>query len=277
MLGKQKRLNSILFNGKAIMVPMDHGLSDGPVKGLVNMDHTINEVVTGGASAVIIHKGIIKSLKEVPSTGLILHASGGTSVQLDTNNKVLVANVEEALRLGADAISLHINIGGAPNEPAMVQKLAHISEQCDSWNIPLLAMMYPRGKNITNALDVNKIALVARVGAELGADIVKTIYTGDVASFEKVVEGCPVPVVVAGGPKLDNNKDVLQMVADVMEAGAIGVTLGRNIFQHSQPRLMTKAVKGIISHNWSVEKALDVIESEQPINVVNPVEGKINA
>ena len=99
MLGKQKRLATILSNGKAIMVPMDHGLSDGPVTGLVNMDHTINEVVSGGASAVIIHKGIIKSLKTVPSTGLVLHSSGGTSVQLDTNNKVLVANVEEALRL----------------------------------------------------------------------------------------------------------------------------------------------------------------------------------
>lgn len=277
MLGKEKRLKNILINDKAIIVPMDHGLSDGPVQGLVNIEQTIHEVIEGGASSVIVHKGIIKSLKRVPNAGLIMHASGGTGVQQDTHTKVLVANVQEAIRLGADGISLHINIGGAAHEPAMVQKLSLISEQCDSWNMPLLAMMYPRGKNITNPFDVKNVALAARVGAELGADIVKTVYTGDVESFTKVVEGCPVPIVVAGGPKLDNSQKLLQMVADVMEAGAIGTMIGRNIFQHSQPRVMAKAINGIVCHNWSVERAIEVLETEQELQLVEPVKEKVNA
>ncbi len=277
MLGKQRRLKNILINDKAIIIPMDHGLSDGPVLGLVNIEQTIHDVIDGGASSVIIHKGIIKSLKQVPDAGLIMHASGGTSLQADTNTKVLVANVQEAIRLGADAISLHINIGGATNESAMVQKLSLIAEQCDSWNMPLLAMMYPRGKNVSNPFDVKNVSLAARVGAELGADVVKTVYTGDVDSFSKVIEGCPVPIVVAGGPKLENTRDLLQMVTDVMEAGAIGTMIGRNIFQHPQPRIMTKAINGIVCHNWSVEKALEVMESEQELNLVKSVKIKVNA
>ena len=259
MNGKQKRLNSILENNKAIIVPMDHGLSDGPVKGLINISRTIDEVALGGASSVIIHKGIIKSLDHTPKMGIIMHASAGTSVQVDTNTKVLVGSVAEAVKLGADGFSLHINVGGADKEPDMIQKLGKIAEECDTWQIPLLAMMYPRGKNIAKPIPVEKVALSARVGAELGADIVKTIYTGDIDSFTKVVEGCPVPVVVAGGPQLDNVRDLLQMVADVMEAGAIGTMIGRNIFQHPQPRIITKAINGIICRNWSVEKALEVM------------------
>ena len=112
MNGKQKRLQKILENDKAIMIPMDHGLSDGPIKGLTNIHQTINEVALGGASSVILHKGIIKSLPTVPQTGIFMHASAGTSVQADTYTKVLVGTVKEAVRLGADAFSLHINVGG---------------------------------------------------------------------------------------------------------------------------------------------------------------------
>ena len=261
MNGKQKRLKNILDGDKAVIVPMDHGLSDGPIKGLVSMDKTIEEVALGGASSVILHKGIIKSLKSVPDTGLIMHASAGTSVQLDTNNKRLVATVKEAVRLGADGFSLHINVGGSPQEPDMIAKLGALVEEADSWEMPILGMMYGRGKNISSPISPKQVALVARVGAELGADIVKSVYTGDVDSFSKVVEGCPVPIVVAGGPKLENSRQVLQMVSDIMEAGAIGTMLGRNIFQHAHPRLMTQAISGIIKHGWNVDRALEILES----------------
>lgn len=260
MNGKQKHMSKILENGKAIMIPMDHGLSDGPLKGLSNIQHTINEVALGGASAVILHKGIIKSLPEVPKTSVIMHASAGTSVQADTYTKVLVGTVEEAIKLGADGFSLHINVGGAEKEPDMIQKLGSIAEECDRWQIPLLAMMYPRGKNIIKPISPEKVALSARVGAELGADIVKTIYTGDIDSFSKVVDGCPVPVVVAGGPEVDSIKDLLQMVSDVMQAGAIGVTIGRNVFGSDNPQLLTKAIRSIVLQDYSVEESLNIIE-----------------
>ena len=259
--GKQKRMKNILSDGKAILVAMDHGLSDGPSTGLINIENTIADVASGGASGVILHKGIIKSLKRVPETGLILHASAGTSIQLDPNDKRLVASVKEAIKLGVDGFSLHINIGGAPHEPDMIQKLGLIAEECDNWEIPLIAMMYPRGKNITKNSEFAKmVSLVSRVGAELGADIIKTNYTGDIDSFSKVVEGCPVPVVIAGGPKIDSNRQLLQMVSDCLEAGAIGVTLGRNIFSHTNPYLITKAIAGIVKDGWSVEKEIDLVE-----------------
>lgn len=265
MNGKQKRLNSILEKNKAIIIPMDHGMSDGPVKGLVNIGHTIDEVALGGASAVILHKGIIKSLDHTPNTGIIMHASAGTSVQLDTNTKVLVGSVAESIKLGADAFSLHINVGGADKEPEMIQKLGKIAEECDTWQIPLLAMMYPRGKNIAKPIPVDKVALSARVGAELGADIVKTIYTGDVNSFAKVVEGCPVPVVVAGGPEANSIKDLLQMISDVMHAGAIGVTIGRNIFGSNNPQNLTKVIRSIVLEDISVDEAIDLL-TRMPID-----------
>lgn len=262
MNGKQKRMNSILENGKAIMIPMDHGLSDGPLKGLANIHNTIHEVSLGGASAVILHKGIIKSLPEVPNTSVIMHASAGTSVQSDTFTKVLVGTVEEAVKLGADGFSLHINVGGAEKEPDMIRKLGTIAEECDIWQMPLLAMMYPRGNNISKPIPTEKVALSARVGAELGADIVKSIYTGDVDSFSRVVDGCPVPVVVAGGQKVDSVKDILKMVSDVMEAGAIGVTIGRNVFGSDNPQLLTKAIREIVLRKSTVTEALGIFSEE---------------
>ena len=120
-------------------------------------------------------------------------------------------------------------------------------------------MMYPRGENISNPFDPKIVAHVARIGAELGADVVKTVYTGDSESFRTVVEGCPVPIVIAGGPQANNDKELLEMVKGAIDAGAVGVSMGRNIFQHSNPENITKAISNIIFDNSSVESALEVI------------------
>jgi len=125
--------------------------------------------------------------------------------------------------------------------------------------MPLLAMMYPRGKGI-NQFDEKAVALAARVGAELGADIVKTNFTGSVESFRRVVEGCPVPVVVAGGEKMNSNEEILKMVEMAMEAGAAGVAIGRNIFQAENPRLMTKAISMIVHENAGWKEALEILK-----------------
>ena len=120
------------------------------------------------------------------------------------NKKVLMGSVEETIRLGADAVSVHINVGGK-EEPEMLQQLGMVADKCGEWNMPLIAMMYPRGENIKNPHDPEIVAHAARIGAEAGADIVKTLYTGDVDSFKQVVKGCPVPIVIAGGPKADSD------------------------------------------------------------------------
>ena len=188
-----------------------------------------------------------------------MHASASTKLASDVNNKVLVSEVEEAVTLGADAFSVHINIGGSDAEPEMLKALGKVARDCEKMQMPLLAMMYARGKNIQNQLDADVLAHVARVGAELGADLVKCPYSGDPETFKKVVKGCPVPVIIAGGPKYETDREVLEMVRGAMDAGAIGVSLGRNAFQHKNPTQIVKAIRSIIVKDSSVEEALKLL------------------
>ena len=144
----------------------------------------------------------------------------------------------------------------------MLADLGKISEQCHQWDVPLLAMMYPRGENVKNPHDPEIVAHTARIGAECGADIVKTLYTGDIDSFSKVVESIPVPVVIAGGPKAKTDIEVLQMTEDAMNAGAKGVTYGRNIFAHRSPEKIVEALAGIIFKNQTAKEVVSLIDNQ---------------
>jgi fructose-bisphosphate aldolase / 2-amino-3,7-dideoxy-D-threo-hept-6-ulosonate synthase len=245
VLGKDIRLNRILTNGKMLCIPLDHGISSGPITGIKNIAGLIEQTQDSGLTCILINKGIIKALHNPPKIGIIAHMSAATSLGPDPNNKILMGSVREAIRLGADGVSLHINIG-SKEEPKMLYKLGLVADECNEWNIPLIAMMYPRGENIKNPHEPSVVAHAARIGAEAGADIVKTVYTGDIDSFKEVVKSCPVPIVIAGGPKANTDAEILKMCRDVMNAGAIGVTFGRNIFQHKRPNEIIKALHSII-------------------------------
>ncbi len=258
VFGRDIRLDRITKNGRIICVTLDHGVSSGPIQGLENIGETISKVEKYGATAILIHKGIIRSLINTKQIGIILHLSASTSLGMTPNRKMQIATVKEAIRLGADAVSVHINVG-SKEEPEMLAKLGRISDECDRWSYPCIAMMYPRGQNITNPYDPEKVAHAARVGAELGADIVKTVYTGDPDSFKEVVRGCPVPIAIAGGPKTKTDREALEMVKGSLDAGAIGVTFGRNIFQHKEPAKMVRALSKLVMENKSVEEALEVL------------------
>jgi fructose-bisphosphate aldolase/2-amino-3,7-dideoxy-D-threo-hept-6-ulosonate synthase len=238
---------------------MDHGISNGPIPGLENIHSVIYQCEKAGLTCVLVNKGIIKTLPRAIDIGLIVHLSGSTSIGPAPNGKVLMGSVEEALRLGADAVSVHINIG-AKEEPEMLYNLGMISDKCDEWNIPLIAMMYPRGETIKNQYDPEIVAHTARIGAEAGADIVKSVYTGEVNSFRKVVKSCPVPIVIAGGPKAKTDKDIVEMCFGAMEAGAKGVTFGRNIFQHRNPPAIIHALSNIILGGKSPKEVLADLE-----------------
>jgi len=177
MRGKEIRLERIMNRNtkKTIIVPMDHGVSDGPIPGLIDMGQTVNLIADGGANAVIGHVGLALHghRQGGRDIGLILHLSASTKLAPDPNEKVLVNSVTNALKMGADAVSIHVNIG-AESEAKMLSDLGTVAVQCMEWGMPLLAMMYPRGKNITKNNDVDQVKLAARVAAELGADIVKT-------------------------------------------------------------------------------------------------------
>ncbi len=256
--GKTRRLNRIFrADNRTVIVPMDHGVSIGPVKGIENMQDTVNRLLKGGADAVVLHKGIANRVN-IDGAGLIVHLSAISNLTPNCQNKVQVCTVQEAVRLGADAVSVHVNIG-AQDECAMLTTLGRVADECDQYGMPLLAMMYPRGPKIPNEHDAAAVAHAARIGAELGADIIKTNYTGNVESFRHVVEGCPVPVIIAGGPKAETTQQILQMVHDSMKAGCAGLSIGRNVFQHENPTLMVKALVAIVHEDASVEQALKLL------------------
>ena len=258
-IGKKIRMDRIMNRNtqRTVIIPLDHGVSIGPVLGLQDMKGIVNQIAEGGANAVLEHKGIIGSGyrgfgKDI---GLILHLSASTDLSPDPNCKVQVATVEEALKLGADAVSLHVNIG-SDTEPKQLEILGATARECKDWGVPLIAMMYPRGPKISDPFDANTVMHVARVGAELGADIIKTNYTGSIDTFKEVVKGCPVPIVMAGGPKTNNDREFCEMVYGCIAAGGAGVAAGRNVFQHENPTKIVRVLCGIVHENMDPETSL---------------------
>ncbi|MDH7593312.1 MAG: 2-amino-3,7-dideoxy-D-threo-hept-6-ulosonate synthase [Methanomicrobiales archaeon] len=258
MRGKEIRLERIIDRNtrKTIIVPMDHGVTNGPIAGLIDLSTAVNAVADGGANAVIGHMGLAlhghrKSGRDI---GLILHLSASTSMGPDPNEKVIVNTVTNALKMGADGVSIHVNLG-AESEAQMLSDLGRIAIECMEWGMPLLAMMYPRGRKIADERNVDHVKHAARVASEIGADIVKTVYTGDPDSFREVTRGCQVPVVVAGGSKTDD-RATFELIEGAMQGGAAGISIGRNAFQHRNPTRFVQAASLIVHDGKTAEDAL---------------------
>lgn len=265
MLGKQIRMERIIDRNtnRTVIVPMDHGVSSGPIYGITDLRDAIEQVVRGGANAIVEHKGMVGAghRQSGQDIGLIIHLSASTSLSPYPNTKTLVCTVEEALRLGADAVSIHVNIGD-DMERQMLSDFGMVSSRAREWGIPLLAMIYPRGEKIANEYDPGVLKHAARLGAELGADIVKISYSGSVDSFREVIAGCRVPVVIAGGEKMDSDRQILEMVRGAIDAGGSGVSIGRNIFQHQDPTRMVGAISMIVHEEATVEQASAFLNSQ---------------
>jgi class I fructose-bisphosphate aldolase len=262
-LGKAIRLERI-FNrntGRTIIVPLDHGVTVGPILGLVDLRATVGKIADGGANAVVMHKGLARCghRGEGSDVGLIIHLSASTSMSPYPNAKTLVASVEDGIKLGADAVSVHVNLGDE-TERDMLRDLGSVASRANEWGMPLLAMVYARGPKVRDEYDVDVVSHCARVGEELGADVVKVPYTGEMDSFSKVVESCCVPVVIAGGPKLDNGRDLVRMVHDAIAAGGAGLSIGRNIFQHDNPSLLIKILKEVVHNDVEIDEAMEMLE-----------------
>ncbi|MCW4002907.1 MAG: 2-amino-3,7-dideoxy-D-threo-hept-6-ulosonate synthase [Candidatus Bathyarchaeota archaeon] len=258
MNGKTRRLKRIMQkDNRTVIVPMDHGVTIGPVQGITNMQNITNQLIKGKVDAILVHKGIAKSI-DVDGAGLIVMLSGMSNLSPNINSKVQVCSVQEAIRLGADAVSVHVNVG-AQDEDKMLRNLGKVSDECETYGMPLLAMMYPRGPKIQSEHEVTVVAHAARIGAELGADIIKTNYTGNIDSFKTVIESCPAPVVIAGGPKCKSLEEILQTTHDSMKAGAAGLSIGRNVFQCEKPTQIARALHAIVHEGASVEQALKIL------------------
>lgn len=257
--GKGLRSRRLTRGDRALIIPMDHGISGGPAAGLRNMPETIRQVGEGGATGVLFHKGLFPEYYEADvAMGALLHISASTALNPDPNDKVLVATVEEAVSLGADGVSIHVNFG-SPTESRQVAQAGRVGGECERYGMPFLFMAYPRGPGVKNPHDPTLVAHVARAAAELGADLVKVPYTGDRDSFARVVEGCPVPVLIAGGPRVGTDAELLQMVYDAMQAGAAGASIGRNVFQAEDPTAMTRALAAIIFEGVDIKRAEGIL------------------
>ncbi|ELY42985.1 2-amino-3,7-dideoxy-D-threo-hept-6-ulosonate synthase [Natronorubrum tibetense] len=252
--GIDARLDRIGTNDSYVIIPMDHGITMGAVQGLKDIESTIDGVTSGGADAVLTQKGIAPRVHEHKNgKGYIVHLNGSTTIGPDEQDKRLTGTVEEAVRVGADAVSFHINVG-SDHEPDQISQLSEITANAQRLGIPVLAMAYARGPGVDSE-DPEALGHAVRLAEELGADIVKTGYSGDAESFQHVVESTRLPVVIAGGSK-GTDRETVEMVRGVMDAGGSGVSMGRSIFQHENPEAIAKAVAGVVHHDLSTDDAL---------------------
>ncbi len=261
-LGIKKRLARIFSpaDKRTILVPMDHGMAMPVPDGIVDIRKAVDDMHEGGANAVIMHKGLIRAsgLEDANADlGLVMHITASTELSPSGNTKVLTGTVEEAIRMGADAVSVQINLGDA-NEHIMLENSGRIADDCNRWGMPLLMMIYGRGGLIRDSFATDIVAHCARVGAELGADIVKVSYTGSPDTFHKVTACCCCPVVIAGGERIHSTRRLLQMVHDSLEAGGAGISIGRNVFDHPRRIPLMKALHAIVHQNASVDEGMAI-------------------
>lgn len=243
------RLRRIIdpINRKALIIPIDHGVTMGPVEGIKNIRQIVAEIIECDNCTLVLHKGCIYNCQDILATkkniSVLLHLSASTDLNPHSNHKVLVSSIEEGLRLGADGISMHVNLG-EDYETEMLNDLGIVSDECHKWGMPLLVMIYVRGENIT--LTPDKVTHAARVAMELGADIVKVNYF-DKESFKTLTDSVNIPVVIAGGEKRNDEKSLMEDIKDALNAGAAGVSIGRNVFQSQDCKTLIKKIQETIS------------------------------
>ena len=229
------------------MLAVDHGYFQGPTTGLEKPRETITPLVPY-ADCLMLTRGVLRtSVDPDVHVPIVLRVSGGTSILKELSNEGIITSTEEAIRLNASGMALSIFVGGE-NEKQTLLNLSKLVDAGEQYGIPVLAVTAV-GKEMTR--DARYLGLACRIAAELGAHLVKTYYCED---FRKVVDGCPVPVVIAGGKKLPE-REALELAYNAIHAGAVGVDMGRNIFQSESPVAMIRAVRSIVHENATVDEA----------------------
>jgi putative autoinducer-2 (AI-2) aldolase len=255
--GMKNRLARLIqADGKALFLPVDHGYFQGPTHMLEKPGETIKPLIPY-ADAVMLTRGVLRNCVDPAiAKPIILRVSGAaTVVGEDLANENLVTSIQEILRLNAMAVSMSVFVG-SKYERQSLSNLAKLVDECEDYGVPVMAVTAV-GKELEKR-EARYLALCCRVAAEIGARVVKTYYCAD--KFEKVVEGCPVPVVIAGGPKVDTQREVFDFVYDGMQKGAIGVNLGRNIWQTEHPVAAIRALRAIIHENYTPKEAEALFE-----------------
>lgn len=261
--GKKVRLSRIFRRGRALIVAIDHGLKAGPLKGIENPRKVVEVAAEERADAVMATPPIIEHVSDLLS-GLYAIArvdGGATSIGPSITDDTVLFTVEEAVRAGADAV-VAFGYVGVENEREQIRKLSRVAGECRRLGVPLVAEMLPvdlvkhHFSGGSRSLNPESVALAARVGWEVGADAVKTYYTGDPESFKRVVDSCPIPILVLGGPPVADFTAFLKQVEDALKAGARGVIVGRNVWQHPTPRQALKALSRVVHEGCPAQEAV---------------------
>jgi len=259
MENKLLRLRRIVPpEGKTVIVPIDHGI-EGYFPQLEDYRGLVSALIAGGADALLVRRGLLKRVADLVAgrAGVVYRVSGATVTSPDVQDQRLVATVFEAVRVGADAVVFTVTIGH-PKEADMLTAFGEIVDEASYYGLPVIGEAEPWSK----AKEEERAELLrqgARILSEEGADIVKTFFPKDESYYPKIVRYSLAPVVAAGGPRLNSQLDVLRFVKAVMDAGAIGTCMGRNVWGWDNPELMVKAVAAIVKKGASVEEASRIL------------------
>jgi putative autoinducer-2 (AI-2) aldolase len=253
---KNRMARLIQSDNRCLFLPIDHGYFQGPTRRLEKPSETIRPLLPY-CDALFVTRGVLRScIDPDKSKPIILRVSGGTSVVgKDLSNEGITTSMQEAIRLNASAVGISVFIGSEYERQSLLN-LSKLVDEGEEYGIPVMAVTAV-GKELEKR-EARYLALACRIAAELGARVVKTYWC---EGFEKVIDGCPVPVVMAGGPKVDTEREVFAFVYDGIQKVAVGVNLGRNIWQHDQPVAMIKALRSIIHENATVEEACDLFNA----------------
>jgi putative autoinducer-2 (AI-2) aldolase len=255
--GLQNRLSRIIKpeTGRTVMLAVDHGYFLGPTSGLEVPRQTVVPLLPY-ADSLMLTRGVLRtSVPAETDTPIVLRVSGGTSILSELSNEGITTSMREAVRLNAAAVALSIFVG-APHERQTLLSLAHLVDEAEEYGIAILAVTAV-GKDMVR--EARYLSLACRIAAELGAHIVKTYYCDD---FDSVVQTCPVPIVIAGGKKTPE-KEALELAANAVQHGAVGVDMGRNIFQSDAPVAMIKAVRAVVHQGKSAAEAYEFFLAEK--------------
>ena len=263
-LGKEMRLRRIFKKGKTIIVPVDHSMYTEPPPPLKDLTGIVKMSAQSKADAILISPGMLRYVADVVGDlGLILRI-GETCTRMSRHieRTRIASGVEHAASVGADAVAINVFVG-VDNEDEHLEKLGKTAVECHKYGILLIAEMIPAsmleyhfGKTKKRPKNIDKdFVLVSRLAAELGADVVKTQYTGNFEAYKEVVDSTPLPIVIAGGPKANTDREFLQMVDDCMKVGAKGMCIGRNVWGRKDPKNILAALNAIVHENKSVSAA----------------------
>lgn len=269
-MGKQLRLRRMFKNGKVLVLPMDHPIYFGPQPGIEDPAKLVGFARDHGATSVLITAGALRqAINEVGDMGIIMRVDttishiGGPDTLMH-----LLHDAEEAAALGADmvVINCYIGIGDAQLEAELLKKMADVSAECESLGMPMCGEIIPRvsytdpAQTMPTSAD---LAVAMRLGLEYGCDLVKTVYNGDPEGYKKAISSCHLPVIMAGGPKSNDEMAIFHQLRDVMDCGGAGAAVGRRVWGSDQPGATMDAIRAIIMDNVSAEEAIEIYKSKK--------------